>query len=514
MTAVISHEADSADLAQLGYRQRLNRSLGSFSSFAAGFSYISILTGMFQLFGFGYGFGGPLVFWTWLVVFAGQFCVALVFSELSSRYPVAGSVYQWSKRVAPKPVSWMAGWTMMLGSVVTIAAVAIAWQIALPSIWSGFEVFKNTAQNAVFLACCMIFITTVINVLGVKVMSKINNVGVATELIGIVVIVVLLLAHLKRSPAVVTTAQGAGPGLPGWHTLGWLAPLLLAAVMPAYVMYGFDTAGALAEETKEPRRRTPIAILRALGTAGAAGAVVLILALMAAGSLKMSDLASGGLPYVLSSALGSVLSKIILVDVAIAMFVCCLACHTAAVRIAFSMARDHALPFGAGLSRVSDRSQAPAVPAIIAGVVAMGILLVNIGNASIFLVVTSVAIVIVYLAYLLVTVPTLVNRLRGWPGTADAASGLTGLFTMPRAVGFAINGFAVLYGLLMAVNLIWPRPLIYGTGLYAWGGVMVIGGIVVVGLAYYFIAQHRAAARVAGEHAVELPVEAAEPAVS
>ena len=41
-------QSDAHDLASLGYKQELNRSLGSFSSFAAGFSYISILTGMFQ----------------------------------------------------------------------------------------------------------------------------------------------------------------------------------------------------------------------------------------------------------------------------------------------------------------------------------------------------------------------------------------------------------------------------------------------------------------------------------
>ena len=42
------------DLAQFGYKQELDRSLGSFSAFAAGFSYISILTGVTALFGFGY----------------------------------------------------------------------------------------------------------------------------------------------------------------------------------------------------------------------------------------------------------------------------------------------------------------------------------------------------------------------------------------------------------------------------------------------------------------------------
>jgi urea carboxylase system permease len=507
MTDITSHthEADVADLATHGYQQRLHRGLGSFSSFAAGFSYISILTGMFQLFGFGYGFGGPLMFWTWILVLAGQFAVALVFAELSARYPIAGSVYQWSKKVASKPVSWLAGWTMMIGSVVTVAAVAIAWQIVLPPIWSGFQVFSSNAQNAVFFGCILIVIVTVINILGVNWMSKINNVGVAAELIGVAVIIILLFTHSKRSPGVVLTTQGIGASAPGFHTLGWLAPFLLASVMAAYVMFGFDTAGSLAEETKNPRRTTPMAILRALGAAGIAGLILLLAALMAAGSLKVSDLGAGGLPYVLQSSLGDTLGKILLVDVAIAIFVCCLAIQTAAIRLAFSMARDHALPFGEGLAHVSQQRHAPAAPAIVSGLVAIAILVVDIGNTQIFLTVTSVSIVIVYLAYLMVTVPVLAKRLRGWPTAADAASGLTGIFTMPRWAGIAVNVFAAAYGLLMGANLIWPRAAVYGPGMYEWGAVITVAAVTAIGLAYYFTAQHKREARIAAEHAAEAP---------
>ena len=46
--------ATAASSPAFGYKQELDRSLGSFSSFAAGFSYISILTGVIELFGFGY----------------------------------------------------------------------------------------------------------------------------------------------------------------------------------------------------------------------------------------------------------------------------------------------------------------------------------------------------------------------------------------------------------------------------------------------------------------------------
>ena len=79
--------ADAHDLASFGYKQELSRSLGSFSSFAAGFSYISILTGMFQTSSLGFLFAGRAFIWAWPVVFFGQMTVALQFAELSAHYP-------------------------------------------------------------------------------------------------------------------------------------------------------------------------------------------------------------------------------------------------------------------------------------------------------------------------------------------------------------------------------------------------------------------------------------------
>ncbi len=489
------HHQDATDLEEFGYAQRLQRTLGSFSSFAAGFSYISILTGMFQLFGFGYGFAGPGIVWAWIFVLVGQFCVALNFAELGARFPIAGSVYQWSKQVSNRSVSWMAGWTMLIGSVVTVAAVSIALQIVLPQVWSGFQVFSDDTHNAVFMGCILIAVTTIVNVLGVRVISRINNVGVAAELIGVVLIIVLLLTHATRGPGVVATTQGAGPGLPGYESLGYLAALMLGAVMPAYVMFGFDTACSLAEETREPRKRAPLAMLQALGAAGIAGLLLLFAALMAAPSLGIDALGSGGLPLVLQSVLGSTIGKILLLDVAVAICVCTLAIHTASIRIAFAMARDNRLPLGHRVAHVSDRSQAPAVPAIASGLLAIAFLVVNVSSPEIFLVITSVSIVIVYLAYLLVTAPLLTHRLRGWP--SDQGAG--GLFFLGRAGGLAINGVAVAYGLFMAINLIWPRSAIYGEG-KAWGGVIFVVAVVLVGLVYYMVFQRRRDDEVAVEH--------------
>ena len=79
----VQQASDSNELAGFGYKQELDRSLGSFSAFAAGFSYISILTGVTALFGFGYLNAGPGVWWTWPVVVVGQILVALCFMELA-----------------------------------------------------------------------------------------------------------------------------------------------------------------------------------------------------------------------------------------------------------------------------------------------------------------------------------------------------------------------------------------------------------------------------------------------
>ncbi|MGZ6825770.1 MAG: amino acid permease, partial [Mycobacteriales bacterium] len=83
LTPVAASDAD--DLSSFGYSQQLHRSIGSSGSFAAGFSFVSILTTVFQLFAFGFSFGGPSFFWTWPVVFVGQIAVALCFSELAAR---------------------------------------------------------------------------------------------------------------------------------------------------------------------------------------------------------------------------------------------------------------------------------------------------------------------------------------------------------------------------------------------------------------------------------------------
>jgi urea carboxylase system permease len=487
------HHPDDAELAEFGYKPGLRRTLGNFHTFAAGISYISILTGTFQLFYFGYGSGGPAYWWSWPMVFAGQFTVALCFAELAARHPVAGSVYNWSKKLGSPHLGWLAGWLMLIASIVSISAVALAYQLTLPQISSVFQFVGDgtgkydVAANAVVLAAVLILFTTLINAFGVKLMATINTAGVFIELIATVVLITLFAVHIARGPQVVMQTNQTGSG----YSTGYLGAFLVASLASAYVMYGFDTASSLGEECLDPSRNAPRAIIRAIVASFVLGGLVLLLALMSVSSLKGDKLSTDGLQYVVLDVLGPTAGKAMLWCVLIAVTVCALAVHTAAIRLAFAMARDNNLPASSLMARVSHRFQTPVLPAVIIGVLALAILVVNVRQPQIFTVVTSIGIIMIYLAYLGVTAPMLVARLRGrWRPAGE------GRFSLGRW-GLLVNVLAVVWGAAMTVNLIWPRAAVYNASApyhwyLRWGAVLFVAVIAGGGFAYYWCVQrHR-----------------------
>src|SRR5687768_10315473 len=410
--------ADNSDLASFGYRQELQRSLGSFSSFAAGFSYISILTGLFQMFHLGYGVAGPAFFWTWPAVLIGQLLVALCFAELASRYPLSGGVYQWAKFTGNPFFGWMTGWIYLACLIVTIAAVAMALQVSLPQISSSFQLIgnpddaKSVAVNAIVLGSILIVTSTIINARGIKLLALINNIGVFAELLGIVLLIVLLLLNSVRSPIeAVVDIKNSGSGFTAFPDVTIL--FAATALTASYVLYGFDTAGTLAEETHDPRKKAPRAILQALLAAGFTGLLVLLFALMAAPDLGNPDLGNirGGLPMLVKSVLGGTMGKLFLCIVIFAIVVCTLAVHSGAVRLMFAMGRDGYLPFSEALSKVSAKTHTPVLATLLCGLGAIIVLAVNLQFPKVFELVTSIGILWANLAYWIVVAVQLKNRL-------------------------------------------------------------------------------------------------------
>src|SRR3989441_2792858 len=332
-------ERDSADLARFGYSQELKRSLGLFSSFAVAFSYISPSTGIFTLFALGLTTLGGVFIWTWPVVALGQFIVALNFAEVSSHYPVAGSVFQWTKYLANRSYSWFTGWIYLFAGILTVTAVVATLPLALiPALnglgWHNLDAASLGTQETI--ALITLAVITILNIYGVRLVALINNTGVVFEILGMFVFALVLMAfHNHQGFHVVTNSAGfkVQP-----------SSFLAAMFMSLFVIYGFDTASTLSEETKDPRRAAPKAVLFSVIGAFIIGGVFLLRTLVAIPNMGVAVKNAWGPAQIIEANFSTPFATIYLLVVSAAIFVCCLSILAATIRLCFGMARDNQLP--------------------------------------------------------------------------------------------------------------------------------------------------------------------------
>src|SRR5262245_50649783 len=209
------HGSDEHDLARFGYKQELKRSLGVFSSFAVAFSYISPSTGIFALFALGLSTIGGIFFWSWPIVAAGQLIIAIGFAELSSHYPVAGSVFQWTKYLSGKTYSWFSGWIYLFAGIITVTSVCATLPLALiPALNNMGWDLENNLDNQRYIAVLTLISITLLNIFGVKLVAIVNNTGVIFEILGMVVFAfILALFHNNQGVGVVFDSGGADVNL-------------------------------------------------------------------------------------------------------------------------------------------------------------------------------------------------------------------------------------------------------------------------------------------------------------
>ena len=117
--------ADEQQLADLGYKQELNRSWSGFSNFAISFSIISILAGCFTTFYFGWNNGGPIaISLGWPIIAALILIIGFCMSELASAYPTSGGIYWWASKLGSIKAGYYTGWLNLVGLIAIVASVA------------------------------------------------------------------------------------------------------------------------------------------------------------------------------------------------------------------------------------------------------------------------------------------------------------------------------------------------------------------------------------------------------
>src|SRR5881296_2961692 len=197
-------QADAEALHALGYAQQLYREMGGFSNFAISFSIISVLTGAVLLFGYGLKLAGPIINTVgWPVVSLFTLAVAASMAELASLYPTAGGLYFWAFRLGGRGWAWTTAWLNMIGQVTITAGINVAAAIYLIGAVSrilGLPLetrvpFFGSLTSWGFQLFVMVMLMVpqvVVNVFGVKLTARLNDISVYWHIAGVAVIVFLL----------------------------------------------------------------------------------------------------------------------------------------------------------------------------------------------------------------------------------------------------------------------------------------------------------------------------------
>ena len=194
---------DEEQLAELGYKQELDRGWSRFSNFAISFTIISVLAGCFTTYGQAWNLGGPIaISLGWPIVCLIILTIAFSMSELASAYPTAGGPYWWAHRLGGKAWSWFTGWFNVVGLIAVVASVDYAcafFATFLFGLWGldlGFVNFgdaEHLLAEAFWVFALIVVLHALINIYSSHLVALFNNISVFVHVIGVAIIIGILI---------------------------------------------------------------------------------------------------------------------------------------------------------------------------------------------------------------------------------------------------------------------------------------------------------------------------------
>ncbi|HUZ52051.1 MAG TPA: amino acid permease [Streptosporangiaceae bacterium] len=405
-SAVLS---DEEELHKLGYAQELRRRMSGFSNFAVSFTIISILSGCLTLYGFGMNTGGPAVIvWGWPFVGIMTLFVGLAMAEVCSSYPTAGGLYYWAAKLAKTkgPAwSWFTGWFNFLGQVAVTAGIdfgAALFVNALLSLQFGTPTYHWVT---VIIYGVILMVHGLLNQFGIRLVALLNDISVWWHITGVLIIVAVLAfvpSHHQSAGFVFGhLVNGTGLGLGYWYIIP------IGLLLAQYTFTGYDASAHMTEETHNAATAGPRGIVMSIVVSLFAGWLLLIGLTFAIQnySAEVSTTSLTGVPpaQIFIDAIGTTGAKLLLLIVVGAQLFCGMSSVTANSRMIYAFSRDGALPGSAFWHRVNHRTRTPTNAIWLAAGFAFVLGLPYLWNYAAYAAVTSIAVIGLYIAYVLPT---------------------------------------------------------------------------------------------------------------
>ncbi|HEY2715942.1 MAG TPA: amino acid permease [Solirubrobacterales bacterium] len=369
-STVSSPGSDEQRLAELGYKQTLNRAWSGFSNFAISFTIISILAGCFTTYGQAWNNGGPIAISIgWPLISIPILIIGFCMSELVSAYPTAGGIYWWAGRLGGPVWAWFTGWFNLIGLIAVVASVDYAAATFLNVVLGLYEVnifginFGDEAHilSEVFVLFVLILLVhAFINIRNTHLLSRINSVSVWWHVIGVAAIVAVLIfvpdGHQSFSFVFGHRINQSGFS----EGMYWFYVLPLGFLLTQYTITGFDASAHISEETHGASTAAAKGVWRSIFYSAVIGWIVLLAITFSVNNVDGANEAFGFAPTLLTEALGTGWGKFVLIISVVGQLFCGAACLTSASRMCFAFSRDNG--FGKGPSSVLRRVNDKRVP--------------------------------------------------------------------------------------------------------------------------------------------------------
>ncbi len=446
-----------------GTHETLRRSLSLWNSFTLGFAMVSPVVGLYAIIGVQTTVAGGGWFLALVLCLVMQLLVATVYAELSSQFPIAGGAYKWARQLAGTTTGTYAGAIYVSSTIAMLTTTAYTGGIWLALFFgsTGGSGITMVLWGVVFLAICM-----VLNLVHAKVRNLVIELGVYAEVIGSFGVALLLVFFFRQHP-VSELFQHLGTGSAPSQTAAFMAALAISG----WAFIGFDACSTIAEETHEPKRMVPRAILMSLlsvGTVVLCNSAALTLAFNR-DTLVTTSATSDPITPLINSSFGSWAEKPFLMIVMVAFLACGAVVVNYTSRIVYSMAREGNLP--SLFSRVT-ASKTPR-NAVLCVVLLSGFGLLFGLNDQAVATIIAFGTGGLYAMFTMTTGVGLFTRLTGrWnPALGELKLG---------AWGLVINTAAFLWSVFEFVNIAWPRPYAVAPDApwwQLWAVPLVLGGI-------------------------------------
>lgn len=432
---------DEADLSSFGYKQELNRGLRFWTTWAIGFAFVSPIVGLYTIVALGATAAGPAWMWAIPLVAIGQMTLAMVYAQLSARWPLSGGIYQWTRRLIGPAGGWWAGWFYMWATTMIVAGVTYSGGMFLGELL-GLK--QTSATVDIGLALVLLGAVTLINCVGLNVLKYAVVIGICAELVGSVTVGIALLIVARKQPLSVLVDTSMAPG----GSAAFFGAFIAAVAFAGWAFLGFDACGSVAEETQDPVRLVPRAILWSLPPVIAVeiiGAVALMISTPDLPAV-ISGVVEDPVGDAVETGLGPWAVKPFLAIVVVGFGACALAVQTTAARVVFSFARDRQIPGSTLWRKVSAHKHVPVYATL--GVAALATLAFLYSNALSVLVKFSTG--SYFVAFLFPVAAFAYARLRGrWRPHPGAP--------FRGRVGQVVTYIALAWAIFECVNIAWPR---------------------------------------------------------